>query len=140
MAISFEMLLLFGVVCVAIAFVAWRRGYASAKQHFESSPISEHERIPEAQTTDGVFVTMKYADLETIAWLADWGLRLWIFDNYTRNHDRLEKNKAEEFTAILDNFERKIVPNLLLEDEDSKERRFNSYENRMKNMWEAYPE
>lgn len=47
--------------------------------------------------------------------------------------------EAESLAKLLDQFERKIVPDLLSEAEQDKEDRFTQHENRMKTIWESYP-
>ena len=85
-------------------------------------------------------VTMKRQDLEDIAWMADTGLRVWIAsgDQPFRYGDRLNYEKAEALANVIETFERRIVPNLLGEPEDEKERRFTTSENRMHGVWRAY--
>jgi hypothetical protein len=85
---------------------------------------------------------MSRDDLNSIAWLADYGLRVWTMprDNGIRSGERLSKERADKMTSALDTFERRIAP-LLSETEEEKQRdeyRFFSSEDRMKRMWEYY--
>ena len=84
-------------------------------------------------------ITMNRQELSDIAWLADYGLRVWTMprDNYVRHGERLSKDRAEQMSSALDSFERKLAP-WPSETEDEKERRFGNYEERMKRMWEYY--
>jgi hypothetical protein len=41
---------------------------------------------------------------------------------------------------LIDKFERKSVPDLLMEADDDKEQRFTSHENRLKTLWACYPD
>jgi hypothetical protein len=77
-------------------------------------------------------VKMNRKDLESIAWLADYGLRVWTMprDNGVRHGERLTKDLAEQMSDALDKFERKLTP-WSSETEDERERRFASNEDRM---------
>lgn len=89
-----------------------------------------------------VAVAMSHDDLMTIAWLADYGFRVWIEpgENQFRRGERFAQGRAELLADLLDHFDRKIVPNLLADTEQDKERRFVSHENRMKSIWDCYPD
>jgi hypothetical protein len=52
----------------------------------------------------------------------------------------MRRADGEKYAKLIDKLEREIVPNLLTEDADSKERRFNCYENRQHTLWSNYPE
>jgi hypothetical protein len=84
-------------------------------------------------------IRMNRKDLESIAWLADYGFRVWTMphDNGVRRGERLPKDRAQQMSDALASFERKLVP-WPSETENEKERRFGSYEDRMKRMWEYY--
>jgi hypothetical protein len=58
-------------------------------------------------------------------------------DNGVRHGERLTKDLAEQMSNALDAFERKLAP-WPSETEDERERRFASYEDRMKRIWEYY--
>ncbi len=85
-------------------------------------------------------VTMKTAELDEVAWLADSGLLLWISsdDEPLRDGERLTYEKAETLASLLNKFERRIVPDLLAESESDRERRFTTDENRMVRVWTEY--
>jgi hypothetical protein len=86
-------------------------------------------------------VIMKKEDLSHIAWLADYGLRVWIApsNDYFRCGDRLTKDRAQELSDLLDEFDQKTC-DLLNETKIERDMRFASWENRMKQMWENYPQ
>jgi len=75
-------------------------------------------------------VTMKTTEFEDVAWLADSGLRVWIspHDERLRRGERLTYEKAETLANLLDKFERRIVPELLIEPESERESRFATHE------------
>jgi hypothetical protein len=58
-------------------------------------------------------------------------------DNGVRHGERLTMDLAEQMSSVLDTFERKLAP-WLSETEDERERRFASYEDRRKRIWECY--
>lgn len=93
-----------------------------------------------APKADETTLTMRTAELEDVAWLADSGLRVWISlcEEPTRRGERLKYGRAEALGKLLDTFERRIVPDLLAEAEDARDRRFGAYENRMFEVWAAY--
>lgn len=84
-------------------------------------------------------VTMNRDELFNIAWLADYGLRAWtsLSSNNIRINERLPRERAEKLSGLLDKFEIKVA-GFLSETEEERERRFSSYEDRMKRMWENY--
>jgi hypothetical protein len=86
-------------------------------------------------------VIMKKEDLSRIAWLADYGLRVWVHpsNNHFRCGDRLTKNEAQKLSNLLDDFDRKTC-DPFNETEIERDMRFASWENRMKQMWENYPQ
>ncbi|MCA1455936.1 hypothetical protein I6F35_22475 [Bradyrhizobium sp. BRP22] len=95
----------------------------------------------ENQATDEVTLSLPKEELDTLAWLADYGFRLLTApsETYRRSIDQLSYRQAAAFASLIDKFERKSVPDLLLEDEDEKERRFASQENRYHTLWSCYP-
>ncbi len=106
---------------------------AGFSQGFESHGVRAAPKPEEAA------VTMKRDELSDIAWLADYGLRVWTSpsSDEIRVGERLRKNRAEKLAELLDKFERNAA-DLFLETEDEREMRFSHYENRMKRMWENY--
>jgi hypothetical protein len=84
---------------------------------------------------------MRHEDLLTVAWLADYGFRVWTYsaDNVFRFGDQLSQDRAEQLAALLDQFERRIVPDLFNEPAEDKTNRFDQHENRLKTIWENYP-
>jgi hypothetical protein len=93
---------------------------------------------------DETSVVMRKKELADIAWLAGYGLLVWIKPSddlsgvrIVRHGERLDKERAERLANSLDTFERKI-PKLFTETEHEKEARFNNYEGRMKDIWAAY--
>jgi len=108
-------------------FAAWNQGMA------DEARLSE----PEAEESQ---VTMKRTQLEDVAWLADYGLRVWTApgDVPLRCGERLTYEKAEALANILETFERKIAPGLTRETDEEKKRRFTTSLNRMQRVWLAY--
>jgi hypothetical protein len=105
---------------------------------FNDGAVTESRtREPKPQEST---VEMRTADLETVAWLADTGLRAWIAptDNPFRRGEQLPYEKAEKFANVLDTFERRVAPSLLREGEEERERRMAASENRMHRIWRAY--
>jgi hypothetical protein len=87
-------------------------------------------------------IRMDREDLENIAWLADYGHRVWISPHQNQcrgSAERLTKDRAERMATALERFERLIAvsdwPN---ETGDDKEIRFNVTVNRQQRMWDAY--
>jgi hypothetical protein len=81
------------------------------------------------------------AALRDVAWLADYGFRVWIApnDNNFRVGERLDRSVAERMANELEVFERRIeIDRWTEETEEEKEMRFSGSENRMKLIWEAY--
>jgi hypothetical protein len=78
--------------------------------------------------------------LDTLAWLADYGFRLLTSptNTYRRSIDQLSYRQATGYAALLDKFQRKSVQDLLAEDEEDKERRFESQQNRQQTLWACY--
>ena len=112
-------------------------------RRFSGAPVAEDRtQKPNLSEANEATITMRKVDLDTISWLADWGLRFWTYRPAIalRSGAQLPYDRAEEYSALLDAFERKSVPNLLLESEEDKEQRFTSHENRFKNLWDWYPE
>ena len=118
------------------ARVALRRYAQTAKR-----PVVDDKRARGSQS-DIVALEMRGEDLKTIAWLADYGFRVWTTPSDTplRIGEQVSYSTAESFASLVDAFDRKIVPNLLTESEDDKERRFSAHENRFQTIWESYPE
>ncbi len=110
-----------------------------AMSSYRRNPAKPEVENPVAAPTAEDVLGMSKDELETVAWLADWGLRFWIFEDYKRSFERLTKSKAEMYANVLEMFERRIVQNLLHETETDKQRRFDRSENRMHNIWQAYP-
>jgi hypothetical protein len=51
----------------------------------------------------------------------------------------MRRTDGEKYAKLIDKLEREIAPNFLTEDADSKERRFNCYENRQHTLWSNHP-
>jgi hypothetical protein len=97
-----------------------------------------------AKKQQEVDIRMDREALKHIAWLADYGHRVWTDPNTNQvrlSMERLTKDRAERMATELDTFERRIAvddwPNEAGED---KEMRFNVAFNRQQRMWEAYPD
>lgn len=90
---------------------------------------------------DEITLSFPKQELDTLAWLADYGFRLLAApsDTYRRSIDQLSYRQAAGYASLIDKFERESVPNLLREDEDDKERRFTSQQNRQHTLWSCYP-
>jgi hypothetical protein len=90
---------------------------------------------------DEITLSLPKEELDTLAWLADYGFRVLTApsETYRRSIDRLSYRQAAGYASLIDKFERKSVPNLLVEDEDDKERRFTNHENRLHTLWSCYP-
>ena len=86
------------------------------------------------------YLVMKAKDLQDVVWLADTGLQTWTADGKVpfRIGEKLPYEQAEHLVSVLDTFERRAVPALLLETELDKEMRFNNSESRMVRVWNAY--
>lgn len=95
----------------------------------------------ETQRSDEVTLSLPKEELDTLAWLADYGFRLLAApsDTYSRTIDQLSYRQAASYASLIDKFERKSVPDLLTEDEDDRERRFASQENRYHTLRHCYP-
>ncbi|WP_342733200.1 hypothetical protein [Bradyrhizobium sp. B117] len=95
----------------------------------------------EQRKPNEVTVSLPKEELDTLAWLADYGFRLLTAptDAYRRSIDQLSYRQAAAYASLIDKFERKSVFDLLLEDGDDKERRFTSQENRHHTLWSCYP-
>jgi hypothetical protein len=100
---------------------------------------AEMQSEMDAPAPDEAIVRMRRRDLEDVAWLADYGLRVWTAprDNIVRSSERLEKERAQQMSSILDAFERKVAPPLSKTAEE-RDDRFSSHEDRMKRIWEYY--
>ena len=85
-------------------------------------------------------LVMKAKDLQDVVWLADTGLQTWTADGKVpfRIGEKLPYEQAEHLVSVLDTFERRAVPALLLETELDKEMRFNNSESRVVRVWNAY--
>jgi hypothetical protein len=85
-------------------------------------------------------VIMKGKDLEDIVWLADTGLQTWTANRDVpfRSGDRVSYARAEHLVKVLDRFERRIVPNLVLEPELEKQRRFDRADSRLVRLQDVY--
>ena len=83
---------------------------------------------------------MKGKDLEDIIWLADTGLQTWTANGDVpfRSGDRVSHARAEHLVKVLDRFERRIVPNLVLEPELEKQRRFDRADSRLVRLQDVY--
>jgi hypothetical protein len=90
---------------------------------------------------DEIKLSLQKEELDTLAWLADYGFRLLTApsDAYRRSIDQLSYRQAAGYASLIDKFERESVPNLLQEDEDDKERRFTGQQNRQHTLWSCYP-
>lgn len=86
-------------------------------------------------------LSLSKEEVDTLAWLADYGFHLltWPGEVYRRSIEQLPYRQAAGYAVLIDKFEREAVPNLLVEDEDDKERRFTSHENRQHTLWTCYP-
>jgi hypothetical protein len=102
------------------------------------TPPTKTERQKKA---DEISLSLSKDELDTLAWLADYGFRLVASpsETYRRSFDQITYRHATGYASLIDKFERKSVPDLLLENEDDKERRFTSHENRMHTLWTCYP-
>lgn len=91
---------------------------------------------------DEIKISLSKDELDTLAWLADYGFRLVIEPGhvYHKGIDQISYREANAYSSLIDKFERQSVPNLLAEDEEDKERRFNSQQNRHHAMWSCYPD
>jgi len=80
----------------ALADVAEMHGFAGGREC-------------DAPKTGELSVIMKKEDLSHIAWLADYGLRVWVHpsNNHFRCGDRLTKDEAQKLSNLLDDFDRK---------------------------------
>ena len=97
-----------------------------------------HKEAVEDAQTDEATVTMKHYDLDFVAWLADLGFHQYVSPEGIHGGKQPPYTQAERVRKMLEAFERKLVPNLLTESEEDKERRFNATENREHFMWRAY--
>jgi hypothetical protein len=119
------------------------RDVTKVAQTLLRSAMREGEMIQASVSTprsNETCLVMKTKDLKDVLWLADTGLRTWTADGTFpfRAGDKLPYEQAEHLVSVLDTFERRVVPNLLLETELDKEMRFNDCESRMVRVWSAY--
>jgi hypothetical protein len=112
-----------------------------AIQRYAKRPPPVRARAEERKT-DEVSLSLPKVELDTLAWLADYGFRLLTSpsETYRRSIDRLPYRQATNYAALLDKFQRKSVQDLLIEDEEDKERRFESQQNRQRTLWACYPD
>ena len=105
---------------------AWSEGWTAQARFSEPKP-------------EEASVVMKREELHDIAWLADYGLRVWTSPGNPsfRSGERLTYEKAQGLADVLDTFERRIV-DLVREPEDEKERRFETANDRMTRIFLAY--
>jgi hypothetical protein len=75
-------------------------------------------------------LVMKAKDLQDVVWLADTGLQTWTADGKVpfRIGEKLPYEQAEHLVSVLDTFERRAVPALLLDNSES----------RVVRVWNAY--
>ncbi len=118
-----------------------RMAFEEAIERYSRQFKGPHEKQPVTKT-EPIAVKMKKEELETVLWLADAGLQLWIYrpDHPLRTSPQLAHDTAAAYGKVLDTFERRMVPDLLLESEEDKERQFVNHENRFKDLWTWYPE
>ncbi|MCP2214230.1 hypothetical protein AB7M42_008783 [Bradyrhizobium diazoefficiens] len=119
--------------------VQLRMATEDALQRYAKRPpaLSKAEKKKPGEIT----LSLPKEELDTLAWLADYGFRLLTApsDTYRRTIHQLSYRHAAAYASLIDKFERKSGPELLLEDEDDKERRFTSHENRLHTLWSCYP-
>jgi hypothetical protein len=110
-----------------------------AIQRYANQPpaMPKSDKSKPAQIT----LSLPKQELDTLAWLADYGFRLLTVpsDTYRRSIDQLSYRQAASYASLIDKFERESVPNLLREDEDDKVRRFTNQQNRQHTLWSCYP-
>lgn len=96
---------------------------------------------PQANKPKDITFTFSKQELDTIAWLADYGFRLVTSptDTYHRSIEQIFYHQATAYSSLLDKFERESVPDVLAESETEKDRRFNSQQNRHHTIWSSYP-
>ncbi|MCK1402701.1 hypothetical protein IVB45_22640 [Bradyrhizobium sp. 4] len=89
----------------------------------------------------GASLSLSRDELATIAWLADYGFRVVTAsdETYRRSIEQVSHQQAAAYASAIDRFERECVPDLLAEDEDDKELRFESQQNRYHTIWSNYP-
>jgi hypothetical protein len=118
-----------------------RMATEDAIQRYAKRPPSP-SKASSRKKPDEIAVSLPKEELDTLAWLADYGFRLVTAhsDSYRRTFDQIPYRQAAGYASLIDKFERNSVPNLLAEHEDDKERRFTSHENRMHTLWTCYPE
>lgn len=90
---------------------------------------------------DEAEVRMERESMRYIAWLADYGFRIWTShnENSIRFGERLPKEQAEKAAKMLETFERRIeIDRWATESEEEKDRRFTTSNDRMQRVWEAY--
>lgn len=97
---------------------------------------------PLVRPPEGASLSLSRNELATIAWLADYGFRVVTAPNetYRRSIEQVSYQQAAAYGSLIDKFERECVPDLLAEDEDEKERRFESQQNRYHTIWSNYPD
>jgi hypothetical protein len=143
---AFELGTLQGLVSAGRYTMAFqvRTAFEDALQRYSRRFNGAHEDPPEQPSNKPgqITITMKKQEFDTVLWLADWGLRLWIYrpDHPLRASPQLDHDRAAAYGKVLEVFERKMVPDLLMESEEDKEERFVHHENRFKDLWQWYPE
>ena len=105
-----------------------------------AKPAPEDESLT-TRKSGIVSLEMRHSDPATIAWLADCGFRVWTYPlrNEFRPGAQVPHREAELLARVLDQFERKIVPDLLGESEEEKQSCFSQHENRLQTIWDSYP-
>lgn len=118
------------------------RDVTKAAQTLLRAAMREGEMIQASvstPTSKETCLVMRTKDLQDVIWLADTGLQTWTADEVPfRTGDKLPYEQAEHLVSVLDTFERRVVPNLRLETELDKQKRFNNRESRMVRVWNAY--
>ena len=116
-----------------------RIGDALAGVAFDAGSESQARMLEKKD--DEAEVRMERGSMRYVAWLADYGFRVWTShnDNSIRFGERLTKEQAEKAAKILETFERRIeIDRWATESEEEKDRRFTTSNNRMQSVWEAY--
>lgn len=132
---------------IAVAGQHWlamqlRMATEDAIQRYAKRAPAKQKRVKSNDNPNEIRLSLEKEELDALAWLADYGFRLLTSrtNTYRRSIDQLPYDQAARYATLIEKFERQSVPNLLTEDEEDKERRFESQSNRLHVLRSCYPD